>query len=113
MVQMLSRYTRHGFPNATLSDGTSLVTTLPAPMTTLSPMVTPGRTIAPPPIQTLSPMVMGAVMVLQNEKDLSAVGIPNRSVAFVGWYAVICCTPGAMRALSPILMTLSSRNSPC
>jgi len=39
--------------------GTSLVTTAPAPITALSPMVTPGRTIAPPPSQTLSPIVIG------------------------------------------------------
>jgi hypothetical protein len=34
----------------------SLVTTLPAPMTVLSPMVTPGTTITPAPSQQFLPM---------------------------------------------------------
>ena len=40
-----------------------LVTTLPEPMVTLSPMVTPGKIIEFPPIQTLSPIVTGFVEV--------------------------------------------------
>ena len=68
--------------------GISFVTILPAPMTTLSPIVTPGMMIAPPPIQTLSPMMTGAVCVLQKEKDPSSFGSPKRSTAFVGWNAV-------------------------
>ena len=58
--------------------------TLPAPITTLFPIVTPGRMITPPPIHTLSPMVTGAVWVLQNSKEPSSFGTPNRSAAFVG-----------------------------
>ena len=38
----------------------SLVTTEPAPMTQLSPIVTPGQTMTPPPSHTLSPIVMGS-----------------------------------------------------
>lgn len=37
------------------------MTTLPAPITALSPMVTPGRMTAPPPIQTWLPIVTSAV----------------------------------------------------
>ena len=36
------------------------MTTLPAPITDLSPIVTPGHTIAPPPIQTSEPIVTSA-----------------------------------------------------
>ena len=45
--------TLHGFPTATVFDGISLTTTEPAPMVTLSPMVTPGRMVTLPPIHTL------------------------------------------------------------
>ena len=44
-------------PIQTLSEK-SFVTTAPAAITTLFPIVTPGQ-IAPPPIQTLFPIVMG------------------------------------------------------
>ena len=37
-------------------EGISFTTTLPAPMVTLSPIVTPGRMVTLPPIHTLSPM---------------------------------------------------------
>lgn len=40
--------------------GMSRVTTLPAPMTVPSPIVTPCMTTQLPPIQTLSPMVIGS-----------------------------------------------------
>ena len=50
------RMTRHGFPAANTPDGMFFVTTLPAPMTVPSPMVTPGRTTVCPPIQTLFPI---------------------------------------------------------
>lgn len=36
-----------------------LVTTEPAPTTTLFPKVTPGKIVTPPPAQKLSPMVIG------------------------------------------------------
>ena len=48
-----------GFPTATTFDGMFLVTTLPAPIDTLSPMVTPPIIFTPPPIQTLLPIVIG------------------------------------------------------
>ena len=35
------------------------MTTLPAPMTVLFPIVTPARTVVPAPIQTLLPTVTG------------------------------------------------------
>ncbi len=43
---------RAGLPTTTAPAGTSLVTTLPAPTTAPSPMVTPGRTVQLAPIQT-------------------------------------------------------------
>ena len=39
--------TRHGLPAASTFAGTSLSTTLPAPTTELSPIVTPAPTITP------------------------------------------------------------------
>ena len=51
--------TLQGFPTAKTLDGIFLVTTLPAPITVLFPILTPGRIVVLPPIQTLSPMVTG------------------------------------------------------
>ena len=55
----MGRNTRQGLPTATTPAGISLVTTDPAPMTLLSPMVTPGQMTTLPPIQTLLPMRTG------------------------------------------------------
>src|SRR5699024_8954748 len=55
---VMLRITRQGFPAAITLSGISFVTTLPEPITTLFPMVTPGLITLLPPIQTLSPMVM-------------------------------------------------------
>jgi len=44
-----------GFPKASTLSGISFVTTLPAPIVTLLPMVIPGKTTVLPPIHTLSP----------------------------------------------------------
>ena len=52
-----------GFPATTQFLGISFVTTEPAPITELSPIVTPGKTIAPAPIHTLLPMLILAPMV--------------------------------------------------
>ena len=51
--------TLQGFPTATTFDGISLFTILPAPMITLSPIVTPGSTTTFPPIHTLFPTLIG------------------------------------------------------
>lgn len=51
--------TLQGLPYAKELAGISFVTTLPPPMTQLSPMVTPGMTHTCAPIQTLFPMVIG------------------------------------------------------
>ena len=51
--------TRQGTPTATTFSGMDLDTTLPAPITELSPMVTPARTVVPAPIQTLLPILIG------------------------------------------------------
>ena len=56
---VISRRTRQGLPTATTPEGISRVTTLPAPITVLSPIVTPGSTVTPAPIQTLLPTVIG------------------------------------------------------
>ena len=55
----MGRNTRQGLPTATTPAGISLVTTDPAPMTLLSPMVTPGQMTTLPPIQTLLPIRTG------------------------------------------------------
>ena len=55
----ISLVTRQGFPTATRFAGTSRTTTLPAPITLLSPMVTPGQMTQLPPSHTLFPIVTG------------------------------------------------------
>lgn len=52
------RITRHGFPAARLYGGMSLVTTLPAPITHPSPMVTPPQTTTLDASQQLSFIVI-------------------------------------------------------
>ena len=56
---VISRITRQGTPAAKELAGMSRVTTLPAPMTQLSPMVTPLHTTTLAPNQMLLPMVTG------------------------------------------------------
>ena len=53
--------TLHGLPTATTFDGISVATILPAPMTVLSPIVTPGSIVTPAPIQQFLPIVIGAL----------------------------------------------------
>ena len=84
VLYALGRTTRQGDPNAITLSGRLRVTTLPAPMTTLFPMVTPGSKIAPPPIQTSLPITTGAVRVLQKENVPSSRTGPKRSRAEVG-----------------------------
>jgi len=50
---------RQGLPTATRLAGMSRTTTLPAPITLLLPMVTPGQITQRPPIQTLCPIFTG------------------------------------------------------
>ena len=50
---------RHGLPTAMQSAGMSCVTTDPAPITALSPIVTPGSTVTLAPSQAFSPIVIG------------------------------------------------------
>ena len=56
---VMVRITRQGFPPAMTLDGISFVTTLPAAMILMSPMVTPGVMVTPPQIHTLFPTVIG------------------------------------------------------
>ena len=80
--------TRAGLPTASESEGISRETTLPAPIVTLSPIVTPGRMTAFPPIQTLSPIVTGAVVERQKSIPRAAGGEPREGIlsrALTGW----------------------------
>src|SRR5262245_23504605 len=72
------RMTRHGFPAAKTPAGIGRVTTLPAPITVRSPMLTPGQMTAPPPTQTSEPIETG----LANSRPV------RRSAASIGWEAV-------------------------
>ncbi len=69
---VIRRITLQGFPTATLSDGISFTTTLPPPITTLLPIVTPGITCTPAPIHTLSPTVIGYAYHASHQYCLSA-----------------------------------------
>ena len=84
-----------GFPKASTLAGMDLVTTLPAPIVTLSPMVTPGNMMLPPPIQTLFPIVTGAVFDTANGNSPSMLLLVLRKVqafslseALTGWKTV-------------------------
>ena len=70
--------TRHGLPTAIELAGMLCVTTDPAPMVQLSPMVTPGKMVTDPPIQQLLPMFTGSAHSLRE----------LRSVGSVLWQAV-------------------------
>lgn len=53
-----------GVPTATAFSGISFVTTAPAPITALSPIIIPGSIIAPAPIHTRLPILTGNGMRL-------------------------------------------------
>ena len=101
--------TRQGFPTATQSAGMERVTTLPAPMTLLRPIVTPGKIMAPPPIHTLSSIFMGSANVLQMAL-LSSQFCMVLSFTFVECVAVYICTLEAIKTLLPISIRLLSTN---
>ena len=65
-IYLFSFITLHGLPAAITPAGIDFVTTLPAPITVLSPIVTFGHIIAPPPIHTLFPIFTFSVKVCQN-----------------------------------------------
>src|SRR5690625_2076677 len=90
-----------GLPATTTWSGTSFVITDPDPITTLSPIVTPGLIIAPPPIQALSPMVTGFPYSFPDV----------RSTGSSGCEAVYICTPGANIQLSPTLISHTSKKT--
>lgn len=56
---VISRITLHGLPAAKLLAGISFTTTLPAPITQLSPIVTLGQTTTLAPNQQSFPMLTG------------------------------------------------------
>ena len=72
------RITQQGFPHAIVLSGMFLVTTLPAPITTFSPIVTPGKIMVPPPIHELSLMDTGKALVFTVECVLSKRILPLR-----------------------------------
>ena len=84
----------------------SLVTTLPAPMTTLFPMCTPPSTTALQAIQTLLPMWISSAysaMVVRPSASM-----PIRSWAGSGWVVAISDTFGPKQTLLPINTRASS-----
>ena len=89
---------RQGTPTATTPSGISFVTTLPAPITELEPMVTPGVTIHPPPSQTLSPITMGFANSSPDRRISGSTGCP----------AVRRLTFGPMSTSLPIVILAQS-----
>ena len=76
----------HGLPKATTFGGISFVTTDPAPMTDLFPIVTPGRIVTFPPIQTSEPMVMGFALSSPLIRSCALIGcIAGTLIACVGY----------------------------
>ena len=63
-----------GFPARTTLSPKDFVTTAPAPTTTLSPKVTPGRMVTPPPNQALSQIVIGAPYSRPEIRSLASSG---------------------------------------
>ena len=59
IVFLIVLITLHGLPTARELSGISFTTTLPAPMTQLSPIVTPGTTVTLAPNHTLLPTRIG------------------------------------------------------
>ena len=82
-ASVISRITRQGTPAAKLLGGMSRVTTLPAPITQLSPMVTPGQTVTDAPNQQLLPMWTGFAQQSRRASP-SGVMILFRSLAIMG-----------------------------
>ena len=70
--------TLHGFPNAITPDGISFVTTLPAPITVLLPIVTPGSTVTFAPIHTSSPTVIGNAISSPSARIFASMACPSR-----------------------------------
>lgn len=71
--------TTQGLPTATLWEGMSLTTTLPAPIVLPSPIVTPGRIVTLPPIQQLLPIVIGlahSCLVLRSSGSVPFINPP-------------------------------------
>lgn len=91
--------TLQGTPTATHPGGISLLTTLPAPMVTLSPIVTPGSTVTPAPIHTLLPIVMGRAYSRPLLRNSTSSGCP----------AVVKQQPGPIKTLSPNTTGAASR----
>ena len=60
--------------DCTECEGMSLTTTDPAPITTSSPMVTPGPTTTLPPNQTSLPMVIGRAPSGPEERTVASIG---------------------------------------
>lgn len=99
---VISLKTLQGFPTATTLSGIERLTTDPAPITTLEPMVvTPPRIVQLAPIQTFFPMFIG-----EETKYPSFL-----SSASKGWDEHARTTFGAIKQFSPILIGEESRNT--
>jgi hypothetical protein len=93
---------RAGLPATTWKAGTSLVTTLPAPMVAPRPILIPGQTVTLPPNQQSSPIVIG----LPSSGPL----IPLRRKGSRGCVAAKNEQFGPMRVREPIVIKQVSRN---
>ena len=89
----------HGLPTAITPLGIFLLTTLPAPIIVLLPIVTPGKTETLAPIQTLSPIVIGRAISNPLIRCSLSIACP----------AVDKTQLGAIKTLSPIV-TLAPSN---
>ena len=101
----ISLITLQGLPTATQFAGIERVTTLPAPITLFSPMVTSGSMITPPPSHAPLHIFTGFAKVWH----ISLPGFQSvtiRSLSRVEWVAVYICTFEAIRTSSPISIIL-------
>jgi len=75
--------TRHGLPAAMTLGGMSRVTTLPAPMIELSPIVTPLRTIDRVPMKTFRPIFTSAEAACPrpSRRSPGSIGICDEHIA--------------------------------
>ena len=99
MFSSFTLWILQGFPKAVTLEGISLVTTEPAPIVTLSPIVTPGHMQTLPPIHTLFPIF---------------IFFPNSNPLFlnstlIGWPAVYIPTLGPRKTLSPKVTSQTSK----
>ena len=84
-ASVIVRITLQGFPAAMDQSGISLVTTLPAPITVLFPMCTPGQMTVFPPIHTLSPKTTSMPYSYMVLRVSGCTGCPAGQIATLGY----------------------------